>query len=32
MFWSYESDPTGELLDAVNDGLNTAVSSQGGTK
>jgi chitinase len=37
MFWSYESDPTGALLDAVNDGLNKTagpqtVRSQGGTK
>jgi len=32
MFWSYENDPTGELLNAVNDGLNTAVSSQGEIK
>jgi chitinase len=32
MFWSYESDPTGDLLNAVNDGLNKTVSAQGGIK
>jgi chitinase len=29
MFWSYESDPTGALLNAVDDGLNKTMSSQG---
>ncbi len=32
MFWSYESDPTGALLNAVDDGLNKTMSSQGGDK
>ncbi len=32
MFWSYESDTTGALLNAVNDGLNKSLSSQGGNK
>jgi chitinase len=32
MFWSYESDPTGTLLNAVNDGLNKNLSSQGEIK
>ena len=32
MFWDYESDSTGALLNAVNDGLNLSPSSQGGTK
>ncbi len=32
MFWDYESDPTGSLLNAVNDGLNHRSSSQSGTK
>jgi len=32
MFWDYESDSTGALLNAVNDGLNNGLSSQGVTK
>jgi chitinase len=32
MFWDYESDPTGRLLDAVNDGLRKSSGSQGGRK
>lgn len=37
MFWNYESDSTGTLLNAVNDGLNKSansqtISPQGGTK
>lgn len=32
MFWEYESDHTGALLDAVNDGLNKKASPQGGVK
>lgn len=32
MFWDYESDKTGELLNAVNDGLYKTASSQGGMK
>jgi len=32
MFWSYESDTTGGLLNAVNDGLNKMDSTQGGNK
>jgi chitinase len=32
MFWDYESDSTGALLSAVNDGLNKSPSSQSVTK
>jgi chitinase len=32
MFWEYESDRTGELLNAVNDGLNRSTSPQGGNQ
>ncbi len=32
MFWDYESDSTGALLNAVNDGLNRSLSSQSGVK
>lgn len=32
MFWDYESDTTGELLNAVNDGLNKSINSQGEIK
>ena len=32
MFWDYESDSSGELLNAVNDGLSRKPGSQGGTK
>ncbi|MGB7549242.1 MAG: glycoside hydrolase family 18 protein [Terracidiphilus sp.] len=32
MFWEYESDSTGALLNAVNDGLNKGPGSQGATK
>ena len=32
MFWSYESDTTGELLNAVNDGLNKTGITQSGNK
>lgn len=32
MFWDYESDSTGALLNAVNDGLNNRPGSQGGTR
>jgi chitinase len=32
MFWDYESDHTGALLDAVNDGLKKTTSPQGGVK
>ncbi len=32
MFWDYESDTTGELLNAVNDGLKKTVGSQGGNQ
>lgn len=32
MFWDYESDSTGTLLNAVNDGLNKRPGSQGGGK
>jgi hypothetical protein len=32
MFWDYESDHAGALLDAVNDGLKKSTSLQGGVK
>lgn len=32
MFWDYESDSTGALLNAVNDGLSKSTNSQGGNK
>jgi chitinase len=32
MFWDYESDSTGALLNAVNDGLKKSPISQGGSK
>jgi chitinase len=32
MFWNYESDSTGALLNAVNDGLKKSPISQGGSK
>lgn len=32
MFWDYESDSSGALLNAVNDGLNPSDAAQGGTK
>jgi len=32
MFWDYESDSTGALLDAVNDGLKTSLGARGGSK
>jgi chitinase len=32
MFWDYEGDTTGELLNAVNDGLDKTSSRQGETK
>ncbi len=32
MFWDYESDSTGALLNAVNDGLTMNPGSQGGTQ
>jgi chitinase len=32
MFWDYESDPTGALLDAVNAGLASNLDTQGGSK
>lgn len=32
MFWDYESDSTGALLDAVNEGLRQTAASQSGSK
>jgi chitinase len=32
MFWDYESDVTGALLNAVNEGLNKGDGSPGGSK
>ena len=32
MFWDYESDTTGALLNAVDDGLGQSRSSQGRAK
>jgi len=32
MFWDYESDTTGALLDAVNAGLASGLSTEGGSK
>jgi len=32
MFWDYESDSSGTLLNAVNDGLSKRAGAQGGTK
>ena len=32
MFWDYESDSSGVLLDAVNDGLGEKAGAQGGTQ
>jgi chitinase len=32
MFWDYESDSAGALLNAVNHGLNKSPGSQGGSK
>lgn len=32
MFWDYESDASGALLDAVNDGLGKSSAKQGGTQ
>ena len=32
MFWDYESDSSGTLLNAVNEGLNRSTGAQGGSK